>query len=212
MTFLVANWKMNPQTSREARHLFDMIVDLGRLKNVETIICPPFPFLSVFGSPKSIKLGGQNMLWEAQGPYTGQVSGKMLKDLGCDYVILGHSELREYAGESDEIINGKLKMALKSSLTPILFLGEREGEEMGHVLSAQLEKCLKDVAKNQIEDIILVYEPVWAISSGIVGSGKPCLPDDALSASLFVKKTLSVLYSRFLAEKIRLLYGGRVGD
>jgi triosephosphate isomerase len=164
----------------------------------------------VFGSPKSIKLGGQDMFWEAQGPYTGQVSGKMLKDMGCDYVILGHSERREYAGETDEVINGKLKMALKCNLTPILCIGERAGEDMGIVLAAQLEGCLKDIGKNQIEKVVLVYEPVWAISSGVVGSGKPCLPDDALSASLYMKKILSNLYSRFLAEKMIILYGGSV--
>jgi triosephosphate isomerase len=95
-------------------------------------------------------------------------------------------------------------------LTPILCIGERAGEEMGQVLANQLEGCLKDITKNQIEDIVLVYEPIWAISSGVVGSGKPCLPDDALSAGLFIKKILSSLYSRFLAEKIRILYGGSV--
>jgi triosephosphate isomerase (TIM) len=208
--FLIANWKMNPQTSREARVLFEEIIDVGRLKNVETVICPPFPFLSIFGSPKSVKLGGQDIFWEAQGPYTGQVSGKMLKDLGCDYVILGHSERRENAGESDEIINAKLKMALKCGLTPILCIGERTGEEMGEILAAQLNGCLKDISKAQIQDIILVYEPVWAISSGVVGTGKPCLPDDALSASLFIKKIMIGLYGRFLAEKTSIIYGGSV--
>jgi triosephosphate isomerase len=210
MTFLIANWKMNPQTSREARVLFEEIINVGRLKNVETVICPPFPFLSIFGSPKSVKLGGQDIFWEAHGPYTGQVSGKMLKDLGCDYVILGHSERRQYAGESDEIINAKLKMALKCGLTPILCIGEQAGEEMSDVLTAQLNGCLKDIGKAQIEGIVLVYEPVWAISSGIVGTGKPCLPDDALSASLFIKKITTGLYGRFLAEKIRIIYGGSV--
>jgi triosephosphate isomerase len=125
-------------------------------------------------------------------------------------VILGHSERREYAGESNEIVNAKLKMALKCGLIPILCIGERAGEEMGEVLAAQLNGCLKDISKAQIENIILVYEPVWAISSGVVGSGKPCLPDDALSASLFMKKILTGLYGRFLAEKSRIIYGGSV--
>jgi len=190
--------------------LFEEIIDVGRLKNIETVICPPFPFLSIFGSPKSIRLGSQDIFWEAQGPYTGQVSGKMLKDLGCDYVILGHSERRQYAGESDEIINAKLKMALKCGLAPILCIGERAGEEMGEVLAAQLNGCLKDISKTEIQDIIFVYEPVWAISSGIVGTGKPCLPDDALSAGLFMKKIITGLYGRFLAEKTAIIYGGSV--
>jgi len=208
--FLIANWKMNPQTAREARVLFDAMLNIGRLKNIETVICPPFPFLSIFGSPKSIKLGGQDLFWEAQGPYTGQISGKMLKDLGCGYVIVGHSERRQYAGESDEIVNAKLKMALKCGLTPVLCVGEKAGEEMGEVLAGQLNECLKDIGKAQIQDIILVYEPVWAISSGVVGSGKPCLPDDALSASLFIKKIIAGLYGRFLAEKTPIIYGGSV--
>ena len=127
---LVANWKMNPQTAREARVLFDAMINVGRLKNIETVICPPYPFLPIFGSPKSIKLGGQDIFWEPQGAFTGEISGKMLKNLGCEYVILGHSERRQFLGETDETVNLKLKMALKENLTPIFCIGEREGEEI----------------------------------------------------------------------------------
>jgi triosephosphate isomerase len=208
--YLIANWKMNPQTSREARVLFDAVLNIGRMKNIETVICPPFPFLPIFGSPKSLKLGAQDLFWELQGPYTGQVSGKMLRELGCEYVIIGHSERRKFAGESDEIINGKLKAALKCVLAPILCVGEREGEEMGEVLTAQVTGSLKDIGKSELQEIIIVYEPVWAISSGVVGTGKPCLPNDALSASLFIKKIITGLYGRYLADKIPIIYGGSV--
>ncbi|PIQ75322.1 MAG: triose-phosphate isomerase [Candidatus Portnoybacteria bacterium CG_4_8_14_3_um_filter_40_10] len=205
---LVANWKMNPQTAREARVLFDAMINVGRLKNIETVICPPYPFLPIFGSPKSIKLGGQDIFWEPQGAFTGEISGKMLKNLGCEYVILGHSERRQFLGETDETVNLKLKMALKENLTPIFCIGEREGEEMSDIVENQLKQGLADIGKNQIEKIVIAYEPVWAISTGV--QAKPCLPDDALSAAVFIRKILTGLFGKYLGGKIRIIYGGSV--
>jgi triosephosphate isomerase len=205
---LVANWKMNPQTAREARVLFDAMINIGRLKNIETVICPPYPFLPIFGSPKSIKLGGQDIFWESQGAFTGEVSANMLKDLGCDYVILGHSERRQFLGETDETVNLKLKMALKENLTPIFCIGEREGEEMGDIVEGQLKLGLADIGKNQIEKIVIAYEPVWAISTGV--AARPCLPDDALSATVFIRKILTGIFGKYLGGKIRIIYGGSV--
>jgi len=212
MNIIIANWKMNPSTAKEAKTLFEAEVGLGRLRNVEIVICPPFPFLPMFGSPKSVKLGGQDIFWESPpaggGAFTGEVSGRMLKDLGCDYVILGHSERRQFLGESDEMINSKIKAALKENLTPILCVGEKEGEEMLDVVARQIKKGLADIAKNQIEKIIIAYEPVWAISTSV--SAKECLPDNALSAAVFIRKILTEIYGNFLAGKVRIIYGGSV--
>lgn len=208
---IVANWKMNPSSAKEAKQLFDAVVSEARkFKNVETVICPPFCYLSLFSGAKSIKLGGQDLFWELEGHYTGEISGRMLKDLSCQYVIVGHSERRQYAGESDEVINAKLKMALKCNLTPILCVGEKAGEEISEIVASQLKNCLLGIAKNQIEEVVITYEPVWAISSGQVGLGHPCLANDVLSANLFIKKILTELYGRFLAEKVRIIYGGSV--
>jgi len=210
MSIVIANWKMNPQTIKDAKALFyDTSDGVRKFKNVETIICPPFVYLSFFANLTSIKLGAQDLFWEnpstGVGAYTGEISGKMLKDLGCSYVIVGHSERRHWLGESDEMINLKLKAALGAKLTPILCVGERAGEDMGVVVGEQLKGCLKDVSKAQIKEIIIAYEPVWAI-----GTGNACSPDNALSATVLIKKVLTALYGRFLAEKIPVLYGGSV--
>lgn len=197
---------MNPQSAKEARVLFDAVSDnVKKLKNVETIICPPFCYLSSLKPSKSAKLGGQDVFWELQGAYTGEISARMLADLGCEYVIVGHSERRQYLGETDEIINLKLKMALKCDLKPILCVGEQTGQEMGEVVERQLKIGLTDIAKAQISNIIIAYEPVWAI-----GTGNACSSDNALSAALFIKKILTNLYGRFLAEKVPIIYGGSV--
>jgi len=197
---------MNPATTKEAKNLFDAVAsEVKKFKNAETIICPPFCYLPLFGSAKSVTLGAQDLFWEMQGAYTGEVSGKMIKDIGCDYVIVGHSERRQYAGETDEVINEKLKTALKCDLTPILCVGERAGEEIGEVVTKQLTDCLKDISKTQIREIIIAYEPVWAI-----GPGDACLPDNAFKANLLIKKILTNLYSRFLADNTKVIYGGSV--
>jgi len=212
MKILIANWKMNPSSGKEAKALFEAESGLGRLKNIEVIICPPACFLSLLGGSKSVKLGGQDLFWEnppaGGGAYTGEVSGKMLKDLGCEYVIVGHSERRNHAGETDEIINAKLKTALKSGLTPILCIGERDGEEMSDVVASQIKKGLADIGKNQLEEVIIAYEPVWAISTS--GAGKECSPDNALSAAVFIRKILTEIYGNFLAQKAVVIYGGSV--
>lgn len=197
---------MNPLTVREAKTLFETVADGVRgLKNVETIICPPFCYLSFFGDRRTIKVGGQDIFWEMQGAYTGQISAKMLKDVGCQYVIIGHSERRRFGGDDDEIINLKLKAALKTALTPIFCVGEQADQEIGQVIEQQLKIGLKDIDKAQIKKIIIAYEPVWAI-----GTGNPCTPNSAMSAALLIKKILTALYSRFIAENTPVLYGGSV--
>ncbi len=178
---IIANWKMNPASMQEAKRLFDAV------KNTEAIICPPFVYLSVF---KYKFLGAQDCHWEQSGPYTGEVSPKMLRDLGVKYVIIGHSE-RRALGETEEIVEKKLKAALKAGLTPIFCVGEKKGENARKVINKQLRGNLKGV--------IIAYEPVWAI-----GTGDFCSPEKAKQIREFIKKKFNnkVLYGGSVNSKI----------
>ena len=203
---IVANWKMNPKSFKEASALFGAVKAGAKgAKNVEVIICPPAVWLSKFKASGAVKLGAQNCHWETEGAYTGELSARMIADAGANFVIVGHSERRQYMGETNAIINLKIKAALKARLKPILCVGEKEGEEMGLVVEEQTTLGLAGLSVNQMKDLIVAYEPVWAI-----GTGQGCQPDNALSANLFIKRTLTKLYSRFLADKTPVLYGGSV--
>lgn len=209
---VVANWKMNPIKLVEAKKILTALIkETGSAKNKETeiIICPPFLWLQdlivEFKNKKGLAFGAQNCHWELSGAYTGEVSAAMLAETGAKYVILGHSERRHFMGETDSIVNLKIKTVLKTELRPILCVGEKDGEEMNLVVEEQLNKDLMGLNVNQMKEMIIAYEPVWAI-----GTGRPCLPDNALSATLFIKRILTKLYSRFLAEKTPVLYGGSV--
>ena len=220
---IIANWKMNPTTQKEAEHLFGSVEkEVRKIKEAEIVICPPFVWLSFFRSLASfrskaskIQLGAQDCFWEEKGAYTSQISPLMLKNLGCQYVIIGHSERRKYFQENDEIINRKIKTALKTRLRPILCLGEEvrdtfnsQGQplnEMSLKVGEQLEKDLTGISAAKIREIIIAYEPIWAI-----GTGVPCSPDEAMKAALFIRKTLTKFYNRLIAEKVKILYGGSV--
>ncbi len=205
--FIIANWKMNPSAKKKAEVLFNNIKKKTKsLKNIEVIICPPFIYLEqLVDSTKKINLGAQDCHWENTGAYTGEVSAKMLKGLGCEYVIIGHSERRNYFKETNEMINKKLLGAFKNNLKPILCVGEKQDQEMGDVVKNQLIRALNKVGRTRIKDLIIAYEPVWAI-----GTGKSCKPNDAMQASLFIKKILTKNYSRRIAENTPILYGGSV--
>lgn len=199
---IVANWKMNPETPKRAKLLFLAIKrGLKKIQNLKIIICPPFPYLSIIKAQLSpIKLGAQNCFWEEKGAFTGEVSPKMLKKLGVEYVILGHSERRKILGEMDIMINKKVKLALKMRLKVILCVGEtkierKEGKTF-KVLQNQLKNCLKEIEKKDFKNLILAYEPVWAI-----GTGNFCRPEDAKNVLLFLKRKF---------ENLPILYGGSV--
>ncbi len=205
---IIANWKCNPTTSKEAEHLFETIKkELSKVEKAEIVICPPFVWLSLLGGSAKggLAFGGQDCHWQEKGAYTGQVSPLMLKNLACQYVIIGHSERRKYFQETDEIINRKVKTALKTRLRPVLCVGEKVGDEMGLVVGEQIEKDLAGIAAARVREIIVAYEPVWAI-----GTGLPCSSDEAMRAALFIRKTLTKLYDRPIAEKVKILYGGSV--
>lgn len=216
---IIANWKMNPTNLKEVKHLLKSLKrDIKKSEKTKIIICSPFVYLSQVKDSNFI-VGAQNCFWEDKGSYTGEVSSAMLKDLECKYVLIGHSERKKHFQETDEMVNKKLQIVLKNWLKPILCVGEEtrdtfnsEGKptnEMSLIIGEQVEKALIGVSSAKIKEIVIAYEPIWAISSN---TGIPCLPDDAMKAALFIRKTLTKLYSRTIAEKTKIIYGGSVNS
>lgn len=217
---IIANWKCNPQTLKEAKLLFNMVKKgAGDIKGVKVIICPPFTYFTTLDPPasakaaagkrpSSLKLGSQNCFFSA-GPFTGEISPQMLRDLGCEYVIVGHSE-RRALGESDELINKKIKAALEIGLKPVLCIGETEKErkqgKTKEVLKCQLKKCLIDL-EPEVHGLkfLIAYEPIWAI-----GSKNPCDFEDAKEVRIFIEEILAKILGKTKAESIPILYGGSV--
>jgi len=213
-TFIVANWKMNPPFLAEAKVLFNSINKISKnLRNVELIISPPFIYIVslIPKEPLNFKLAGQDSFWEEKGAFTGEISSKMLRNMGCQYVILGHSERRKYFKETDEMINRKVKSAISVKLNPIFCIGENWDERKENltqkVLRAQVEKGLKGVTKKEIKKVIIAYEPVWAI-----GTGKACSPDESEKSGNSIRKIISRLYNQKIAKNIKILYGGSVNS
>ncbi len=209
---IVANWKMNPADSKEARRIFES-VGKGAVgaKNSEVVFCPPFVYLPLFGAKisklRNISLGSQDCFWEASGAYTGEISPLMLKNLGCCYAICGHSERRENLNEDNAMVSKKVRATLKARLTPILCVGERSRQipDYEKFIQEEVKSAVSGVSRGLIAEIVIAYEPIWAI-----GSGRPASPDDALSAGLLIKKTLAGIAGRAVAEKTRIIYGGSV--
>ena len=212
---IVGNWKCNPTSQKKAEHLFNLLKkSLKNIKKTEVVICPPFPYLPIIAKNSSIiKLGAQNCFFAREGPFTGEISPLMLKNLGVKYVILGHSERRKILRETDEMINKKLLAVLEERLSPILCVGETKEErkkgETFKVLEKQIKNSFKKISKSKIQTskLSIAYEPVWAI-----GTGNPCLPDEALTVVLFIRKILSKIFSKKIANQIRILYGGSVNS
>ncbi len=176
--------------------------------SAEVVICPPFVFLSnIQYLTPNIKLGAQDVSWEKEGAYTGEVSLSMLKDTGCQYVIVGHSERRRYFNETDEIINKKLKVVLAAKLNPIFCIGETQEQrnkgETDRILKKQIEKALKDISKFKIQSskFSIAYEPIWAI-----GTGKPCDVEEAQKMGLLIRKIISKIYNQAVSKNVRILY------
>ena len=205
---IVANWKMNPVKLKEAEKLFDSINrGVKGIKNTEVVICPPFIYLSGLGS--KIRLGAQNCFWENKGAYTGEISPSMLKDLGCQYVIIGHSERRKYFQETDEMINKKIKAVLNSDLSVILCVGEteeeREQDKTEQILHQQIVTGLINIPLAKTSQLVIAYEPIWAI-----GTGNACDSEEAQKTGLLIRKIVSKTYNFAVSKKMRILYGGSV--
>jgi len=208
---IVGNWKMN-LVAREAVNLVQSIhAGVRKLNGVEVVVCPAFtalsPAFSALGQ-SNIGLGAQNMYYETEGAFTGEISPMMLKDLGCRFVILGHSERRAIFGEPDSFINKKVLAALKYNLIPIVCVGEsleeREGGETEQVIQRQFEGSLKDLTANDWKRTVIAYEPVWAI-----GTGKTATPMQAEEVHSFIRELISSRVKE-IAEEIRILYGGSI--
>ena len=213
---IAGNWKMN-KTQAEARVLVaDLLQEIGRLNDAEIILCPPFTalaavseLLSSSANAANIRLGAQNLHEAASGAYTGEISASMLRELYVRYVIIGHSERRQYFAEDNFMVNRKTKTALAAELRPIVCIGEtlpeREADKWKSVLETQLLEGLAGFTDKELADIIFAYEPVWAI-----GTGKTATPAQAEEAHQHIRKILAHHYNTAAAEKVRIQYGGSV--
>lgn len=206
---IAGNWKMN-MTVNESIEFIEKIKDYGN-DNVEGVVCVPFTSLLTVKeklSGSKIKLGAQNIHWEESGAFTGEISGKMLKEIGVDYVIIGHSERRKYFGETDETVNLRLKKALEYKITPIICVGESlEERESGiekEVVKKQVTKGLKDISADRLEEIVVAYEPIWAI-----GTGKTATSDQAQEIIGYIREVLKDIFEAN-ANTVRIQYGGSV--
>ncbi len=210
---IAGNWKMH-KTATDAKNLVDgILMELGDFDDADVVLCPPFTALHTVGklleSKPNVKLGAQNLHQAAQGAFTGEISGAMLRDLFVRYVIVGHSERRQYFHESNDLIRQKVKTALTASLKPIFCYGEtlqeRESGRWQGVLETQLTEGLNGFSEEELTDVTLAYEPVWAI-----GTGKTATPAQAQEAHAFSRKTLAKLFSPVIADRLRIQYGGSV--
>ncbi len=212
---VVGNWKMNPGSLKEARSNFLAIKkEAGKWKNVETAIAAPFVYLPELGKAASASLGmaAQNVSSEKEGAFTGEVSAGMLKALKTKFVIVGHSE-RRALGETNALISRKLRAVLAAKMTPILCVGETERDhDMWYLgtIKTQVEECFAGVAKAAAPNIVIAYEPVWALST--TANRRDATPEDYLEMRIYIKKILSDLYGSAVAEKVRILYGGSVDE
>jgi triosephosphate isomerase len=210
---VAANWKMNMTQAESARFVESLLLDLGDISDVEVVIIPPFTAIAKvtesLSKAQNIKVGAQNMHWEKNGAFTGEISAALLRDLFVRYVVLGHSERRTLFGETDEIVNKKVRAAHEATLRPIVCVGEtldqREKGKVEKVLSTQLRGSLAGVEAKELLETIIAYEPVWAI-----GTGKVATAEQAQEAHAFIRQTLTNLSDEATAEKIRIQYGGSV--
>ena len=211
--FVAGNWKMNTNLKSATELAAGLAQLMPRdVPEVEAAICPPFPFLSAVSaaiSGSAVKLGGQDCSFEEPGAFTGEVAAEMLLDVGCRYVILGHSERRQYHAETDSIVNRKVHMALKKGLHVILCVGEKLDENVSGatetVLDRQMTGSLASVTPEDLTKIVIAYEPVWAI-----GTGKTATPQQAENSHVFLRQWVSNRYNPPAAAALRILYGGSV--
>ena len=210
--FIAGNWKMYktaPEAAETAARLKDLVSDVA---DVDIMIAPPFTAIAavkeVLGD-SSIHVAGQDMFWEAEGAFTGQISAPMLKAVGCTHVIIGHSERRQFFGETNESVNKKVRAALSQELIPVVCVGESESERESNltssVVQAQLEEGLDGLTAEEAQYLNIAYEPVWAI-----GTGKTATTQQAQEVHAFIRKKMETTYGNQVANVVRILYGGSV--
>jgi triosephosphate isomerase (TIM) len=210
---IAANWKMNMTQSEAADFVATFLLEIGESTEVEVVLVPPFTAIAkvteALGAAQNIKVGAQNMHWERNGAFTGEISSAMLRDLFVRYVVLGHSERRTLFGETDEIVNRKVRAAHEAMLRPIVCVGEtleeRDQGSVEEVLSRQLRGSLSGLETKELGDTVIAYEPVWAI-----GTGRTATAEQAQAAHAFIRQTLREISDEATADKIRIQYGGSV--
>jgi triosephosphate isomerase len=209
---IAGNWKMN-KTATEARDLATNLIPLvAGVKDRDIVLAPPFTALQTVGEAikgTDLALSAQDLFWEDKGAFTGEISAEMLLDLGCKYVIIGHSERRQYFGETDGTVNKKLRQALNKGLLPIVCIGEilaeREAGKANEVIERQLLGALTGVTAGEMQKVVIAYEPVWAI-----GTGKTATPEQAEEMHAFIRVMVRTMYGSDVAGALRIQYGGSV--
>ena len=210
--FVAGNWKMNTSAAYAVELAKGLAAEIGAVDAVDLAVCPPSVYLSAVADAlkgSNIAVGAQNMYCQDNGAFTGEISSAMVKDVGCKYVILGHSERRHVMGESDELINSKVLKALSDNLLPIFCIGElleqREAGETDEVVHRQVTIGLEGVSRTDAQRITLAYEPVWAIGTGVTAT-----PDQAQEVHAMLRELIGNIYDAELAESMRIQYGGSV--
>ena len=208
---IAGNWKMN-MLPNETISMITELTPLVKDTNNEVILCVPYTdlfYALLTAQDTNIKIGAQNMHWEEKGAYTGEVSGKMLKSIGVEYVIIGHSERRQYFAETDETVNKKIKAAFANELKPIVCVGETlEQKEVGiteEIITNQTKLALEGLTKEQVQNTIIAYEPIWAI-----GTGKTATSEDANNSIKAIRNEIAKIYGDEVAQNVIIQYGGRV--
>ena len=210
---IAANWKMNMTVGEANTFLDHFLLELGDERRVDVVIVPPFTALAAVSERLKqvpvLKVGAQNMHWEKNGAFTGEISAGMIRELFARFVVLGHSERRTLFGETDDLVNRKTKAALAATLTPIVCIGEtlaeRDGGRVEEILKTQLHGSLAGLTGEELADLVIAYEPVWAI-----GTGRTASPQQAQDAHAFIRNTLAALSDAATSEKVRIQYGGSV--
>ncbi len=210
--FIAGNWKMY-KTISEAVNLANGIKrELSDCNEAEIVLCPTFTALASVSdviSSTNIKLGAQNLFWEDEGAFTGEISAPMIKDCGCKYVIIGHSERRKYFSETDSTVNKRIQAALKGGLNPIVCVGEtleeRNSGKTLEVVSKQVKGALLGFSTDQLKEMVIAYEPVWAIGTGVNAT-----PDQAQEVHKYIRELIADIYSQDVALDLIILYGGSV--
>ena len=210
---VAANWKMNMTQGEAARFVDSFLPDIDEVNDVDVVIIPPFTAIAkvseALGKAHNIKVGAQNMYWGKSGAFTGEISAPLLRDLFVHYVVLGHSERRTLFGETDEIVNRKVRAAHDGKLRPIVCVGEtldqRDKGNVEKILSIQLRGSLAGLTPKQLQESVVAYEPVWAI-----GTGRNATPQQAQEAHAFIRHILGEMSDETTADRVRIQYGGSV--
>lgn len=209
---IAGNWKMHKTVGEAVELVQELIGLVDDVKDVEVIVCPVFTSLGAVREKiknSNIKLGAQNMHWEKQGAFTGEISPGMLKDIGCDYVIIGHSERRQYFAETNETVNHKVKAAFANALIPIMCVGEtleqRQAGDTEKIIAKQVKAGLDGISADQASAMVIAYEPIWAIGTGVNASA-----EDANDVCAFIRSLVKDMLGKTAADSIRIQYGGSV--